>query len=312
MGIVKGYKAFESDWTCRGKQYTCPGVFEDCAPEDLKICSKGIHFCERLIDCFNFYNFSEQTKIAEVEALGRTLSDGTKTCTNEIRIIREVPWSEVLKLVNIGKDNSGDCNSGNRNSGNRNSGNCNSGNCNSGNRNSGDWNSGDWNSGNRNSGNRNSGNCNSGNRNSGNWNSGDWNSGNWNSGDWNNGDCNSGCFNTETSKILLFNKPSEWTIYDWNESIAYRIMSDAPSGEEWISYNNMTDKERGAHPEAKAQQGYLRSLDYEDLMTERNEWWHKLSDEDKQAVLSLPNFDADIFRKCTLIEVDKEDDSETL
>ena len=257
MDIVKGYKAFESDWTCRGKQYTCPGVFEDCAPEDLKICSKGIHFCEKPIDCFAFYNFSEQTKIAEVEALGRTLSNGTKTCTNKIRIIREVPWSEVLKLVNTGKDNSG----------NRNSGNCNSGNCNSGNRNSGDWNSGDW---------------------------------------------NSGCFNTETPKILLFNKPSEWTIYDWDESFAYRVMSNAPSGEEWILYSDMTDKERDAHPEAKAQQGYLQSLDYEDLVAERNKWWHKLSDEDKQAVLSLPNFDADIFRECTLIEVDKEDDSETL
>ena len=277
MDIVKGYKAFESDWTCRGKQYTCPGVFEDCAPEDLKICSKGIHFCEKPINCFAFYNFSEQTKIAEVEALGRTLSNGTKTCTNKIRIIREVPWSEVLKLVNTGKDNSGNRNSGN---------------CNSGNRNSGDWNSGDWNSGNRNNGD-----CNSGNRNSGDWNSGDW---------------NSGCFNTETPKILLFNKPSEWTIYDWDESFAYRVMSNAPSGEEWILYSDMTDKERDAHPEAKAQQGYLQSLDYEDLVAERNKWWHKLSDEDKQAVLSLPNFDADIFRECTLIEVDKEDDSETL
>ena len=292
METVKGYKAFESDWTCRGKKYTCPGVFEDCAPEDLKICSKGIHFCERLIDCFAFYNFSEQTKIAEVEALGMTLSDGTKTCTNEIHIIREVPWSEVLKLVNTGKDNTGKVNSGNRNSGNwnsgnRNSGDCNSGNCNSGNRNSGDCNSGDYNSG-------------------------YWNSGNWNSGDWNSGNCNSGCFNTETPKILLFNKPSEWTIRDWDESIAYRVMSNAPSGEEWISYNNMTDKERDAHPEAKAQRGYLRSLDYEDLVAERNKWWHKLSDEDKQAVLSLPNFDANIFRECTLIEVDKEDDSETL
>lgn len=23
--IVKGYKVFNSDWTCRDKQYTCPG-----------------------------------------------------------------------------------------------------------------------------------------------------------------------------------------------------------------------------------------------------------------------------------------------
>lgn len=243
---VKGYKAFESDWTCRGKQYTCPGAFEDCPPGDLKICSKGIHFCEKLIDCFSFYDFSEQTKIAEVEALGITLSDGVKTCTNEIRIIREVPWDEVLRLVNVGKDNSGNCNSG------------------------------------------------------------DWNSGNWNSGDWNSGDWNSGCFNTETPKILLFNKPSEWTIYDWINSVANDVMSKAPVGEKWILYSDMTDKEKSAHPEAKIQQGYLRSLSYEDLMTERNKWWRGLSDEDRQAVLDLPNFDADIFRECTLIAIDKE------
>jgi hypothetical protein len=27
--IVKGYKVFNSDWTCRDKQYTCPGTFEE-------------------------------------------------------------------------------------------------------------------------------------------------------------------------------------------------------------------------------------------------------------------------------------------
>ena len=26
---VKGYKVFNPDWTCRGKQYSCPGNFEE-------------------------------------------------------------------------------------------------------------------------------------------------------------------------------------------------------------------------------------------------------------------------------------------
>lgn len=26
---VKGYKVFNPDWTCRGKQYSCPGTFEE-------------------------------------------------------------------------------------------------------------------------------------------------------------------------------------------------------------------------------------------------------------------------------------------
>lgn len=31
--FVKGYKVFNPDWTCKGKQYTCPGKFE----EDVEI-----------------------------------------------------------------------------------------------------------------------------------------------------------------------------------------------------------------------------------------------------------------------------------
>ena len=316
MKTVKGYKAFESDWTCRGKKYTCPGVFEDCAPEDLKICSKGIHFCERLIDCFEFYNFSEQTKIAEVESLGKTLTDGVKTCTDKIRIIREVPWDEVLRLVNTGKGNSGNRNSGNRNSGNWNSGNWNSGDCNSGDWNSGNWNSGNRNSGNRNSGNRNSGNrnsgdCNSGNCNSGNCNSGDCNSGScnsgdWNSGDWNSGNWNSGCFNVGTPKISMFGKQSEWTLKSWRCSEAYVVMECAPYGNVWIPYSNMTDEEKKAHPEAEVQQGYLRRIGPKELEAKRNEWWRGLTDKERQAVLDLPNFDEEIFYKCTLIRVGKE------
>lgn len=26
---VKGYKLFDPDWMCRGKKYTCPGIFEE-------------------------------------------------------------------------------------------------------------------------------------------------------------------------------------------------------------------------------------------------------------------------------------------
>ena len=193
--MVKGYKVFNPDWTCKGKQYTCPGTFE----EDVNpsVCNVGMHFCKNAADCFRYYDFDPNNHVAEVIAHGTVAEGEDKCATNKLEIVREIPWGEVLEIVNTGKActgrcnsgnrNSGDWNSGNRNSGNRNSGNRNSGNRNSGNRNSGNRNSGDWNSGNRNSGD-----WNSGNRNSGDCNSGDWNSGDWNSGDWNSGDCNSG------------------------------------------------------------------------------------------------------------------------
>lgn len=42
--MVKGYKVFNPDWTCKGKQYTCPGTFE----EDVNpsVCNVGMHFCK--------------------------------------------------------------------------------------------------------------------------------------------------------------------------------------------------------------------------------------------------------------------------
>ena len=142
---MKGYKVFNPDWTCRGFQYEVGKIYKHDGK--LSICNKGFHFCRKASDCFSYYAFDSKNKVAEVEALGLVESDNTKSVTNEIHIIREIPWNELLNIVNEGKDCTGLCNSGNRNSGNWNSGDCNSGNCNLGN-----WNSGDWNSGNCNSG----------------------------------------------------------------------------------------------------------------------------------------------------------------
>ena len=139
---MKGYKVFNSDWTCRGYQYEIGKTYEII--ENPKCCKVGFHFCEKLVDCFNYYSFDPNNKVAEIEAIGEIDFDDTnsKCCTNKIVILKELKWSEVLDMCNTGKGNSGKCNSGNWNSGDCNSGKCNSGNCNSGNYNSGNYNSG--------------------------------------------------------------------------------------------------------------------------------------------------------------------------
>ena len=123
-GVVKGFKVFNPDWTCNpnGKpfQYAVGGTYEeDVIP---MVCDRGFHFCEKAADCFNYYQFNPENKVAEVLALGEVDTDGTKSCTNKIQIVREIPWAELLEIVNTGKGCTGLCNSGNRNSGNRNSG----------------------------------------------------------------------------------------------------------------------------------------------------------------------------------------------
>ena len=305
-GVVKGFKVFNPDWTCspngNTKQYTCPGKFE----EDITPirCGRGMHFCKKAADCFNYYNFNPENKVAEVVAYGDIAEEGDKCCTNKLEIVREIPWAELLEIVNTGKGCTGLCNSGNRNSGDCNSGNRNSGDWNSGNRNSGDCNSGDCNSGDCNSGDCNSGNRNSGDCNSGNRNSGNRNSGNRNSGDWNKCSFSNGCFNTTSPKIYLFNKPSEWTYDDWLNSEARYLLNQIPGDVlEYIWLSNMTDEEKAAHPEAETTGGYLKVLDNSECAVI---WWCGLSDRQKAIITAIPNFDKAIFKEITGIDVDED------
>ena len=283
---MKGYKVFNSDWTCRNYKYEVGKTYE--MEEHPICCNNGFHFCTNLSDCFNYYGFNTNNKVAEIEALGEIdkSDDDTKHCTNKIKIVREIAWEEVLTLCNSGNRNSGDCNSGD---------------CNSGNRNSGDWNSGNGNSGNRNSGNRNSGDWNSGDCNSGNRNSGDWNSGDWNSGDWNITSFSNGCFNTEEPKIYLFDKPSDWTYRDWINSDARYILNNMPTDDiGWVYTEDMTDEEKEKHPEHETTGGFLRT---QNKSSERQTWWNNLDEHWKNEVKLIPNFDEKVFERITGIKI---------
>ena len=305
QNVVHGFKVFRPDWTCspngNTKQYTCPGKFEE--EGELDVCGHGMHFCQTAADCFNYYSFNSENKVAEVIAYGDVRTEGDKSCTDKLEIVREIPWDEVLRIVNIGKNctgrcNTGDCNTGNRNTGDCNTGNWNTGDCNTGNCNTGDCNTGDWNTGNRNTGNRNTGDCNTGNRNTG-----DCNTGNCNTGDWNKSSFNTGCFNTEEQKIVLFNKPSNMTYSEWLDSDARYLLNQIPKDVvEWVYEEDMTDEEKAAHPTYETTGGYLKVLDESEC---GQLWWGSLSDHRKEIIKAIPNFDAEIFFQCTGVRVDE-------
>jgi len=280
QNVVHGFKVFRPDWTCspngNTKQYTCPGKFEE--EGELDVCGHGMHFCQTAADCFNYYSFNSENKVAEVIAYGDVRTDGDKSCTDKLEIVREIPWDEVLRIVNIGKNCTGRCNTGNRNTGNRNTGNRNTGDCNTGNRNTGDWNTGD---------------CNTGNR----------NTGDCNTGDWNKSSFNTGCFNTEEQKIMLFNKPSNMTYSEWLDSDARYLLNQIPKDVvEWVYEEDMTDEEKAAHPTYETTGGYLKVLDESEC---GQLWWGSLSDRRKEIIKAIPNFDAEIFFQCTGVRVDE-------
>lgn len=102
MVEIKGYKVFNPDWTCRDKQCACPGIFEEDVNPD--VCNCGMHFCKNAADCFNYYSFDSENKVAEVVALGDVMEDGDKCATNKLQIVREVSWAELLSIINTGKD----------------------------------------------------------------------------------------------------------------------------------------------------------------------------------------------------------------
>ena len=272
MNEVRGFKVFNPDWTCRGFQYEVGKIFE----EDVEpsCCDRGFHFCENAADCFNYYSFNPDNKVAEVIAYGDIVRGDDKCCTNKIKIVREIPWQELLTIVNTGKSCTGLCNTGD---------------CNTGNRNTGDWNTG---------------NRNTGNRNTGDWNTGNRNTGNCNTGDWNKSSFNTGCFNTEESTIMLFNKPSEWTYRDWLNSDARYLLMDIPKDVvEWVYENYMTEDEKKAHPSYKTTGGYLKILDESECA---QIWWDGLSEADRNKIKSIPNFDIEIFEQCTGIKIESE------
>ena len=176
------YKVFEKDWFCRGHDFKnekgeVVGTVHKIDKKPI-LCKIGFHYCKKLANCFNYYSFNSENKVALIEILGEvdTKKGHDKECTNVFKIVKEITWFEVLEM----------CNTGNMNTGNRNTGNRNTGNINTGN-----WNAGDWNTG-------------------------DWNTGNWNTGNWNTGNSNTGYFNTTTPiEINIFNKP--FNLKEWNK-----------------------------------------------------------------------------------------------
>jgi len=319
---MKAYKVFNPDWKCRDFQYEVGKTYKLLDESNNLLspikCERGFHACETVNQCFNYYDFNPQNKIAIVELLGDIISDNDKLVCNIITIVEEISWETMLTLANTGIGNTGYGNSGNKNSGNDNSGDMNSGECNSGhinsgdnnsgyknsgdrnagNHNLGDWNSGDWNSGDRNSGDRNSGNSNSGNSNSGYKNSGDWNSGNKNSGDWNSSNLKTGYFNSNSPTTFdVFNVPTDMKL--WSNSkkptFIYNIALNI-----WVDFTNMSDDEKMTNPNANTNGGYHKQFSYKEAW--KNAFDNR-NEDDLRLLKALPNFNADVFEEISGINI---------
>ena len=318
VNIASGYIVLDEEFKYKEYQFVVGSTYAiKRNKKKISLYGLGFQYAPRLIDYLRrrVMNFETSLRFAEVKATGRIIPDpDTGMCvTDEIEVIREVPLSEVLAMINHGINNvgvgntgnfcKGDYNAGFHNVGFNNSGYYCSGSWNAGNSNTGSFNSGHWNYGDSNSGTHNVGSCNSGFYNSGDFNTGRSNIGMYNSGWYNVCNGSSGFFNTKDPKVYMFNKPTKYTRKQIEENYAealeiVRTLNIRPSI--WISADAMTMEEKAAHPEWEWTNGYLKQLDPKD------EWkvaWFALSDDRKALVKSLPNFDPEVFKEITGIEV---------
>ena len=63
----------------------------------------------------------------------------------------------------------------------------------------------------------------------------------------------------------------------------------------------MTDEEKETHPDYETTGGYLKTVDFK---TACGMMWDNLTDDEKEAVKQIPNFDAKIFEEITGIKVE--------
>ena len=283
--MVKGFKGFNEDLTCRGFQYEIGKTYKHNG--EVELCRSGFHFCRKLKDVHHFYNL-KTSRICEIEADGKIDDDGVKSVCSRMRIVREVSREEIWSIINIGEKNTGMFNSGNDNSGHDNSGDLNSGDLNSGDLNSGSLNSGDLNSGSLNSGDLNSGNLNSGDRNSGNRNSGRFNSGDHNSGDFCSCDYSSGIFMTKKITYEAFNNQLTKEEYDdLIGSEGFRLL------QRFRLYAFKTRTEKNGQ----------KRLAYLSYKTSWRMFWQTLTPMQKLTVKRMSHFDADVFYEITGIKL---------
>jgi len=91
---VKGYKGFNKDLTCLGKQYQLNKTFKE--PE-AELCERGMHFCLCPFYCFSFYG-PAKSRYAEVMCNAEdTDQDDTKLVTKELKIGRELSLKEMVE-----------------------------------------------------------------------------------------------------------------------------------------------------------------------------------------------------------------------
>ena len=95
--VIKSFKGFNSDMTCRGKKYEEGKEYEE---EKAVACEAGMHACEYPLDCFNYYA-PGQSVYHEVEQSGKIAKQGddTKVASTKMKIGARLDIAGIVKAA---------------------------------------------------------------------------------------------------------------------------------------------------------------------------------------------------------------------
>ena len=192
-------------------------------------------------------------------------------------------------------DPTGNYSSGDRSTGFYSSGDRSTGHYSSGNHSSGDHSSGNHSSGDHSSGDRSTGIYSSGDRSTGIYSSGERSTGHWSISNF-----SPGHFSTiDYAGFGAFNKPC--TVEKWADAhkphFLFRI-----SPTRWIAENEMTANEKQGTPSHKTTGGYLKTISMQEAWATA---WAERGEHDLELLKALPNFDANVFKEISGIDITK-------
>lgn len=270
-------KGFDKDLKCKNMQFEIGKEYKINNRKDtkLELCTDTVfHFCDSLQKVHEFYScLDENNRFCYIEVIGKFIEDDEKCGSDHIKIIRELTNEELKIAKGLTAGNTGLFNTGDRNTGDRNTGN----------RNTGNWNTGDSNTGNRNTGYMNTGN---------------WNTGIWNTGDFNSCNYSNGIFCTQSPKISLFNKSTDYTMEEFKQTEWYDSLTKGVF--ELTKRVYYTEEEIKKDESKRNTSGRTVAIDYKEAC---KNWWKSLSKKDKDIIKTMPNFDNAIFEEITGIKL---------
>ena len=92
--MTKGYKATHN-YKCRNQTYEVGQEYK--LDEIPKICQYGFHYCVNAKHTLDYYDYDKNFKLLEIEDLSNdTIIQDDKSCSNHIKIIREITDPEEL------------------------------------------------------------------------------------------------------------------------------------------------------------------------------------------------------------------------